>query len=187
MMPVRPPRCRLASAARVGLRRVRRSDRQRLAEEGDRPQLALRAVAQREILLLEQPRERFDEWHSVEFLAHVAWLAHMTHDLGTALPSDLSHDVGEGYPPRVHRDLVSVVCDHACRLPRGERPGREHQSGDYRHATLDYPGHEVGVYDAASRAGKPVFRGEGTRPTDSSDRNLMHVGYEGGVAQRTAL
>ena len=152
-MPVPPRRGRLVRVARVGRRRLRRSERLGLAEEIDRPQLALRAVAHREVLLPEQARERVDERHSVEVEAQVAWLAHLTQDLGTALPADLSHDVRKRYPLGVHRDPVSVVGDDAHRLPCGERPGRERHRSDQEYTTADH----AEVYDAASRAGKHVL------------------------------
>src|SRR5438094_186615 len=97
MMPMPPRRCLLVRVARVGRRRLRRG-REGLAEKSDRPQLALRAVAQREVLLPEQARERVDQRHLVEVAAHVAWLAHLAHDLGAALPADLSYDVRKRYP-----------------------------------------------------------------------------------------
>src|SRR5437762_6121110 len=53
-MPVPPRRCRFVRVARIGRRRLGRSERLGLAEETDRPQLALRAVAQREVLLPKQ-------------------------------------------------------------------------------------------------------------------------------------
>jgi len=144
MMPMPPRRCLLVRVARVGRRRLRRG-REGLAEKSDRPQLALRAVAQREVLLPEQARERVDQRHLVEVAAHVSWLAHLAHDLGAALPADLSYDVRKRYPLGVHRELVSVVRDDACRLPCGERPGRERHRSEHEQSTVDSTGHDLGV------------------------------------------
>ena len=157
-MPVPPRRCRFVRVARIGRRRLGRSERLGLAEETDRPQLALRAVAQREVLLPKQAYERVDERHSLEVLAHVSWLAHVAHDLGAALPADLSHDVRKGCSLGMHRDPISVVCDDARRLPGGERSGREHHRGNYEHSAAGCAGHDSKPYDAASRAGKRVLR-----------------------------
>src|SRR5437870_3003770 len=82
MMPVPSRRCRL-----VVSRRRRRRGREGLAEKTDPPQLALRAVAQREVLLSKQAHERVEERHSVELPGHLSWLAHLAHDPGTGLPA----------------------------------------------------------------------------------------------------
>jgi len=125
-----------------GCSRLRREG---LAEKTDRPQLALRAVAQREVLLPEQARERVDERHSFELPGHVAWLAHLAHDLRTAPPADLSHDVRQGHPLGMHREPVIVVRDHARRLPRGERPGRDERRNGYEQTTDDFRQHHCDV------------------------------------------
>src|SRR5437016_11169846 len=136
MMPVPPRRCRLV----VGRRRLRRG-REGLAEKTDRPQLALRAVAQREVLLSEQARERVDDRHSVELPGHLSCLAHLAHDLGTALPADLSHDVRQGYLLGMQREPAIVVCDLARRLPCRERSGREQRRSNNEETTADFTRH----------------------------------------------
>src|SRR3989454_6828881 len=135
MMPVPPRRCRLV----VGRRRLR-PGREGLAEKTHRPQLALRALAQREVLLSEQAHERVEERHSVELPGHLSWLAHLAHDPGTGLPADLSHDVRQGHLLDMQREPAVVVCDLA-RLPCRERPGREQRRSDNEETTADFTRH----------------------------------------------
>src|SRR2546429_9811206 len=92
MMPVAPRR--LVRVARVGPRRLRRSERQGLAEEIDRPQFAIRVVAQREVLLPEQAHERVGERDILEAGAHSACTG-LPADRRPGLVSDLLQHRGE--------------------------------------------------------------------------------------------
>ena len=127
-------------------RRRGASDLLRAPEKAYRLEAATLTVHEREVLLAQQTGEGFWQGHRVEVGGHVAGIAYLTSNIGTALAGKLFQNFGVRRADHAHGERVSRVQDDARRRVLG-RPGtarqhrRQEDSGGHPSPAGSYRAH----------------------------------------------
>ena len=93
-----------------------------LSQKLNHPQLPIRTVAQREVLLAEQTLERRHQRLALERRAHLPRLAHLAAEFGAALAGDFRYHLSQRDLLDLQGESVLAVVEHPTRRP-GLAPG----------------------------------------------------------------